>query len=183
MTRLVLLCFRDINRKQKEISSNALDINTNFNTILNNRIMSIHRSKLDQLPHEQKVAVLSELYTNRVYQQQLTQATNTLDIDDPSTELLEMRFDRLKIESKTASSIKVENIIKAVLGDFGPHYNWLKELREQSNDRNRMLIDQHVDNVKAGLELDNLIENSRDSLIDDYANTSTEMPSYMDPED
>lgn len=183
MTRLVLLCFRDINQRQKEISNNTLNISDSINNVVNGRIRAIHESKFDQLPPEQKNEVINELQTDAGYTSMISQATRGLNIDDPNTEPLEMGLDGLKLEQKVITSIKIENIIKRTLGDFDPYYNWLTRLRQDGLNRNKMLREQHIENVKAGIELNRLIENSEGSLIDDFANTSTEMPSYMDPED
>lgn len=123
MTKLVLLCFRDINSKQKEISNETLDINMTINKIVNDRIKAIHNSKLNDLPPDQKNAAINEISNNTTYMSILNRTTDRLDIDDPSTEPLEMRLDRLKLEREAASSIKVGNIITEVVGDLGPYYN------------------------------------------------------------
>ena len=183
MKYLALLCFRDINQKQKEISNELLNINTSINRAINDRIREIQINKINQLPPEQKSEVMNELTIDAGYSVMIDQATQGLNIDDPTTEPFEMQLGGLKIEQRVITSRKVENIITRTLGDFDSYYNWLKRLRENALDRNKILREQHIDHVKTGIELNKLIENSQGSLIDDYADTSTEMPSYMDPED
>lgn len=184
MSYLVLLCFRDINRRQKQISDDTLSINSQVTMMVNNKINRLQLNHFNGLLPHQKDAAINEISENLLNKNMINQFINNLDIDDPSTEPTEIRLDRIKLEREVETSTKIGNILTHVVGDLGPDYNRLKRIREHLVNRNRILTEQHIDHVNTGLELDTLIENNnRGSLIEDYANPSMEMPSYMDPED
>jgi hypothetical protein len=183
MKNSVLLCLRDINRTQKQISDDTLIINTQVTRMVNNKINEIQNSSINHLlPHQRSVAMDQVInnYSNKVV---LNQFINSLDINDPLTEPTEIRLDRIKLENDVETSRRIGNILSQVAGNLGPEHDRLKRIREFLVNRNSMLTEQHIDHVNTGLELERLIENNSGSLVEDYANTSAEMPSYMDPED
>jgi hypothetical protein len=183
MKKSVLLCLRDINRKQKEISDDTLIMNSQVTNMVNHKINEIQVSYYNNLlPHQKAVAMdqVVENFSNRAV---LNQFINSLDINNPVTEPTEIRLDRIKLENDVETSRRIGNILSQVVGNLGSEHDRLKRIREFLVSRNSMLTEQHIDHVNTGLELDKLIENNRGSLVEDYANTSTEMPSYMDPED
>jgi hypothetical protein len=184
MKNSVLLCLRDINRTQKQISDETLLINTQVTKMVNNKINAIQDSSFNNLlPHQKSVAMdqVIENYTNRVV---INQFIDSLDMNNPLTEPTEIRLDRVKLENEVETSRRIGNILSHVVGNLGPEHDRLKRIREFLINRNSMLTEQHIDHVNTGLEIEKSIEeNNRGSLVEDYANTSTEMPSYMDPED
>ena len=183
MKNSVLLCLREINRKQKQISDDTLIINTQVTKMVDNKVNEIHVSHFNNmLPHQQAVA-MDQVVENFSSRAVINQFINSLNINNPVTEPTEIRLDRIKLENDVETSRRIGNILTQVMGDLGPEYNRLKAIREYLVSRNSILTEQHIDHVNTGLELDKLIENNRGSLVEDYANTSTEMPSYMDPED
>ena len=184
MSLLVLLCFRDINRKQKQISDELLSVNSQVTRMVNRRIDVVQYSYCNQLlPHQIEV-VGNEYGQSLISKTMINEFINNLDIDDPTTESTEVRLDRIKLEKEVDTTNKAGNILDFVVGDLGPEYNKLKTIRQHLFNRNRMLTEQHIDNVNTGIELDKLIDNNKSgSLIEDFANPSAEMPSYMDPED
>jgi hypothetical protein len=179
----VLLCLRDINRTQKQISDDTLIINTQVTKMVNNKINAIQVSHYNNLLPHQKAVAMDQVIENSSNREVINQFINSLDINNPITEPTEIRLDRIKLENDVETSRRIGNILSHVVGNLGPEHDRLKRIREFLVNRNSMLTEQHIDHVNTGLELERLIENNRGSLVEDYANTSTEMPSYMDPED
>lgn len=183
MKNLVLLCFRDINRKQKEVSDETLSLNTQVVKMVNRKINNIQFNNINNLHPHQRAAVVDELADNATNRAITNDFINSLSTDDPSTEPTEIRLDSHNLEKEVETSRRIGNIISFIVGDLGPEYKRLKTVREHLLSRNRLLTEQHIDHVNTGLEIEKLIDNNKGSLIDTYADTSAEMPSYMDPED
>jgi hypothetical protein len=183
MKNSVLLCLREINSKQKEISDDTLIINTQVTKKVNNKINEIQVSYFNNLLPHQKAVAMDQEVKNLNNKSVINQFINSLDTNDPITEPTEIRLDRIKLENDMETSRRIGNILSQVVGNLGPEHDRLKIIREHLVNRNSMLTEQHIDHVNTGLELDRLIENNRGSLVEDYANPSAEMPSYMDPDD
>lgn len=183
MKKSVLLCLREINSKQKQISDDTLIINTQVTKMVNHKINDIQVSRFNELLPHQKAVAMDQVIDNYSSRAVLNEFINNLDINNPITEPTEIRLDRIKLENDVETSRRVGNLLNQVVGSLGPEHDRLKSIRELLVRRNNILTEQHIDHVNTGLEIDRLIENNSGSLVADYADTSAEMPSYMDPED
>ena len=108
---------------------------------------------------------------------------DTLDIEDATTEPTEILLDSHKLVNEVETSRGIGRLFEHYVGDMGSEYRRMVKARDFLLARNKMLSEEHIDHVNTGIAIEKLIEESKGSLIADFANTSTEMPSYMDPED
>jgi len=184
MKSVFLLFLREFNQKQKGMSQNTLECNYKIHNQVINRISNIQAAYINDLHPHQKRAVLEEFLKSKQNRETIDRFIETIDTDDPSTEGTETRLDRIKYEIKTETSQRVGNILNHIYSDLGPEYNKLISIRDRLDKGHRKYTELHIDNVNAGMEIDKLIEeNNTGSLVSDYADPNTEMPSYMDPED
>src|SRR4051794_27424565 len=187
MKKSVLLCLRDINKTQKQISDDTLIMNTQVTKMVNNKINEIQVSYFNNLlPHQKAVAMdqVVENFSNRAV---LNQFINSLDINNPVTEPTEIRLDRIKLENDVETSRRIgnkntikknkkirknkiklendveknrriENIIKKIVRNLGSKNNRLKRNKKILVKKNSILTEKQIENVNTGLELDKLIE-------------------------
>jgi len=184
MKPTVVSLLREINEKQKDLSHSTLVFNSKVSNMVNNRIGEIQSQYLTSLYPHQRQAVREELIDSRSNIETIDGYIESINLNDPSTEVTETRLDRIKYESQVESTKKVGNLLNHIFGNLGSEYNKLTGMRDRLNKAHGKYTELHIDNVNAGLELDKLTEeNNRGSLVSDYADPNTEMPSYMDPED
>lgn len=180
----ILSLLRQIVDRQKNVSSEILYTNYRVTKLVNNKINEIQIGHLNNLSEDKQKAAAVEYATTLLHNRSINNLVDSLDIDNPTTEPTETRLNRFKLEREIEASNIVENILQEVVRDLGPEYNRLKKVREYLDNRNNQLIEQHIDLVNKGIEIDRLIEKDNGgSLVEDYADTSAEMPSYMNPED
>jgi len=184
MKSVFLLVVREVNQEQKRLSQNTLELNYKIHNEVIKRLSNIQAQYLTDLHPHQKQAVIEEFLKSKNNRETIDSFIETIDTDDPSSEGTETRLDRIKYESKTETIKMVGNILNHLYGDLGPEYNKLISIRDRLDKGHRKYTELHIDNVNAGMEIDKLIEeNNKGSLVSDYADPNTEMPSYMDPED
>lgn len=175
---------RVINEKQTDLSHSTLLFNSKVSNIVNNRIGEIQSQYYTSLYPYQRQAVTRELINSRHNIETIDGYIESINLNDPSTEITETRLDRMKYESQVESTKKVGNLLNHIFGNLGSEYNKLTGMRDRLNKAHGKYTELHINNVNAGMEIDKLIEeNNRGSLVSDYADPNTEMPSYMDPED
>lgn len=186
MKASILKCLQQINDKQKIMSDELLLNSTRVTYVVSNKIDDIHRAHYHTLSSQQRHAAGEEVRDYFMARTLIDIFTESLDIEDATTEPTEMRLNRVNLENKIETSKRIGNMLSFTANDLGPEHKRLFELRENLSMANENLVNKHIDNVNVGIELEKEIkkeENRGGSLIDDYADTSTEMPSYMDPED
>lgn len=185
MKKSVLEVLREINQHQKELSDQALSINSDVTKLVNSKIDNININYLPGLAQHFKSELVQEAIAHRSLNEGISRRIHELDLDDPNTEVEEIMLDRVKLRSKVDFTRKCGNIIEASEGDLGTEYRKLKVIREWLSVRNQTLTNEHLDNVRAGIQINREIENENNSgsLVDDYADLNLEQPGYMDPED
>lgn len=175
---------REINRGEKNISDRTLQINSLITARVDSRMAGILVSHFEGLSGPQREAAVREFLSNVNTKKEINEFINSLDIDNPITEPTEIRLDRIKLEKSLQSTERLTNLFESVVGDLGQDYEKLKGAKNFLNGRNEELTEKHVSNINTGIEIDKAIsKNEGGSLIDDYADTSTEMQSYINPED
>ena len=179
----ILESLRVINDDQKRVSDELLTTNSGITKMVNSRILEVQAHYFNNLSSNQQQAVIDEISKERYHNAGLSDLIELLDINNPVTEPTEIRLDREKLSNSSETTRKIGNLLDLVVGDLGRYYNTLTRSRDYLDSRNALLTEQHIDNINTGIEIDKEIEKNRGSLIDDYADTSTEMPSYIDPDD
>lgn len=181
----ILRQLSDENDRQKRISDELLNINANMLGRVNGSI----RGHLDANSYvlqgqglfEYKMTFMQSILDRWV----IRRFINTMPTNVPSTEPTEICLDRVHMQTEIDGSTKRANLIQSAGGNMGEEFSKLVRIRDFLSRRNQELTDQHIALVNFGLTIDRAIDvvEGRSSLVDDYADVSSDMPSYMDPED
>lgn len=185
MKYCALLCWRDINQKEKVKSTNALDLNATIITRTEAQINAESAAALTSCPVEVQRRVHRERARVRDQVSEIQSEIEELDTADPTTEVQEIALDREKLEVKVGLTSYISNTIQRYVGNMGTNHYRRINARDLLMDRNEALSSEHKKNVEIGVSIEEELDKCEEkkSLIDDYANLDTQMPSYMDPED
>lgn len=159
------------------VSDNKLNIQKVFAEITTQQSLSV-----SNLSDEKKSEMASIMLETSKKIEYLRAEINKLDFDDAKSEITETLLNRSISDTLIESTKKREDVLGPIVNELGQSYKELVEKRDGLNETGKALVDNHLQLVNKNIEINKSIEN-KGSLVEDYADTSVDMPSYMDPDD
>lgn len=191
---LTLKCFDEINLHQKKEVDIAHD-DSRFETTSNISVVNSLHGSVNDLPYlgQAQVAVKSNLHYG--LHDKLRNTIDNLDMDDPRTEITELRNLYTILANKVRLNKSIRDILVANGESVSPEMVRADSDQNASLAENKILTNKMLGHVRADeaifqelskkpiQSIDQIRALKSGSLVEDYANPSLEMPSYMDPED
>ena len=115
--------------------------------------------------------------------QEIDRNLDEIDLSDSESEINEVELMRQKLANKGSLNKEVGDILTEAGVEPSPQSNKIKNACDWLLNRNKSLTKQYVECIKNDLALEDELNKAKPSNLDDYADTSLEQPSYMDPED
>lgn len=106
-----------------------------------------------------------------------------LSSNDPKSEITRTHLNRNAVDIWTECTRKTEDILGPMVDQLGQGYKDLVKQRNDMDEQGKAIVNDHLQLVNKGIEIDNKLESNQGSLIDDYADPNQDQPGYMDPED
>ena len=180
------------NKAHEDLSSSDEKWGQN-NILLNDTNNKIDKKLREVIPNANEFVreeLASAAASKKVRDERHFEQMQELDRNDPHSEPRNMELDKLKSDNRT----NFTDYAKTLLAPYIPagmqeELDRLFGQRDSLKDKQEELRQEHLSNVNKHLELlneksdDDSSSERKGSLVDDFADTSTEHPSHMDPED
>lgn len=161
----------------EKLLENKLELNK-----ANQDIFKAQSSIFSNVTEEKQKEIASTLENNDNKISYIQDEINKLPIEGAKSEITETHLNRSNTNAWTECNSKIRDILGSKVDDLGQNYKELVEKRDALDETSKSLTDNHLQLLNKDIEIENLIE-SRGSLVEDFADTSVDMPSYTDPED
>lgn len=172
---------------EKKANDDLLDVSSN--NVADNRlnvqkayaeIITQQSLSSSNLPTEKRIEMNSILLETSKRIDYLNTEINKLDVDDAKSEITETLLKRSINDALIEATKKREDVLGPI--ELGQNYKQLVEKMHDLDETGKSLVDNHLELVNKNIEINKSIDNIG-SLVKDYADTSVNMPSYMDPDD
>lgn len=181
-TKKELLIEKKANDDLLDVSSDQIKDNKSNIEKTYNEIIAEQCSAIPNLPEEKKTEmadIFGQCYNKIDY---LKTEISKLNIDDAKSEITETLLNRSITNTYIENTKKWQDVLGPIANELGQNYKELVQKLDGLDETNKTLVDNHLELTNKNIELNKSIDN-KGSLLEDFADTSVNMPSYMDPED